>query len=141
MATYVATSRDVGQTWTAPLALRAAGLNFLPWIATRGNNTVAVGWYGGDATGDALKAEGDWFAYVAQSVDGGNTFAVQKVDDEPVKTGKLCPKGAACGSDRELLDYVSLTYAPDGALHYAYARSHDGVAQTLVSTALPAVIS
>lgn len=141
MATYVATSQDVGKTWTSALALRATGLNFLPWIATHGRDTVAVGWYGGNATGDALKAQGDWFAYVAESKDGGTTFAVQKVDDEPVKTGTLCPKGAACGEDRELLDYVSLVYEVDGSLHYAFARSVDGVAHTMVATALAGALA
>ena len=133
MATYVATSRDLGQTWTEPLALRAEGLNFLPWVATFGESTVAVGWYGGNATGDPTEADDEWFAYVAESTDGGESFVVHRVSDAPVKVGSLCPRGAACGGDRELLDYVSMVYDATGAMHYAFARSQDGVAVTLVA--------
>lgn len=139
MATYLSTSRDAGRTWTEPLALRAEGLNFLPWVAATGNGTVAMGWYGGDATGDPVEADAPWYAYVAESRDGGETFAVHKVSDEPVKVGPLCPRGAACGSDRELLDYVSMVYDAAGNLHYAFARSEDGVAITMVATALAEV--
>ncbi|HVM45407.1 MAG TPA: sialidase family protein, partial [Candidatus Thermoplasmatota archaeon] len=137
MATYVATSRDLGRTWTTPLALRDAGLNFLPWVAAFGDSTVAVGWYGGDATGEPDKAPADalWYAYVAQSTDGGASFVVQRVSDTPVKKGELCPKGGACRGDRELLDYVSLAYDANGDLHYAYAVSEKDVARTLVATA------
>lgn len=139
MATYLSTSRDLGQTWTAPLALRAEGLNFLPWVAATGNGTVAVGWYGGDATGDPSEADAPWYAYVAESRDGGETFAVHRVSEDPVKEGALCPRGASCAGDRELLDYVSLVYDASGNLHYAFARSDGGVAQTLVATALAEV--
>ena len=136
MATYVATSRDGGRTWTDPLALRAEGLNFLPWVAAYGNDTVAVGWYGGDATGEPTEADEEWFAYVAESHDGGETFAVHRVSEEPVKTGPMCPRGAACDGDRELLDYVSMVYDATGALHYAFARSDDDMAVTLVANEL-----
>lgn len=67
--------------------------------------------------------------------DGGETWSVAAVDPEPVKQGSLCPRGASCQGDRELLDYVSMIYAPDGRMHYAYARSVDGVARTLVAAA------
>jgi hypothetical protein len=46
---------------------------------------------------------------------------------EPVKTGPMCPRGAACDGDRELLDYVSMVYS-GGRVHYAFARSEDGLA-------------
>ena len=137
MATYLSTSRDAGASWTTPLALRSTGLNFLPWVAATDHGTVAVGWYGSDATGDPVKAEdATWYAYVGESRDGGETFAVHRVSEEPVKKGPLCPRGASCEGDRELLDYVSLVYDASGNLHYAYARSAGGIAQTLVATAL-----
>jgi hypothetical protein len=44
---------------------------------------------------------------------------------EPVKVGAMCPRGAACPADRELLDYPSLAYGPDGALHVAFATSRE----------------
>ena len=110
-----------------PVLVRGNGTNFLPWAAAR-DGVAAVGWYGGDATGDVTASPGDaaWYAYVAKAHGGlftpGNVTVVP-VAAEPVKTGAICPKGAACGSNRELLDYVSLVFDSDGLLHYAYAVS------------------
>ncbi|HUR25646.1 MAG TPA: sialidase family protein [Candidatus Thermoplasmatota archaeon] len=110
-----------------PVLVRANGTNFLPWAAAR-DGTTAVGWYGGDATGDVTLARGDaaWYTYVAKAHGGlftpGN-ITVSIVSTEPVKTGPLCPKGAACDGDRELLDYVSLVFDDAGLLHYAFASS------------------
>jgi hypothetical protein len=119
---------DVG-----PVLVRANGTNFLPWAAAR-DGVAAVGWYGGDATGDVTVAAGDsaWYAYVAKAQHGLFTegdVTVVPVASEPVKTGPICPKGAACGGNRELLDYVSLVFDSDGFLHYAYAssRTDEGV--------------
>lgn len=136
MGAYVASSKDGGATWSEPMLLRGEGLNFLPWVAATGNGTVAMGWYGGDDTGDPVKAKGDWFAYVAVSREGRD-FVVEKVSETPVKTGALCPRGSACDGDRELLDYVALTFDAAGALHYAFARSENDIALTLVASALP----
>lgn len=127
MTVFVSRSGDGGTTWTGPHPLRAEGLNFLPWVAARGDGTVAVGWYGGDATGEPLEAPEDaaWYPYVAESRDGGRSWAVVRVSEGPVKSGAFCPYGAACGSDRELLDYVSLEYDASGRLHYAFAKSRE----------------
>jgi hypothetical protein len=110
-----------------PLVVRGEGTNFLPWAAAR-DGQAAVGWYGGNETGDVTSASADaqWFPYVALAPDGlftPGSFTLSTVASEPVKTGPICPKGAACGGDRELLDYVSLVFDDAGSLHYAFARS------------------
>ncbi len=132
MSVSLSTSTDGGATWHPPRVLREDGLNFLPWVAARGAGEVAVGWYGGDATGDPVKAPEDatWHAYVWHSGANATTIA----SEEPVKTGPICPRGASCTSDRELLDYVGLAFAPDGALHYAFttSREADGATSGLV---------
>lgn len=125
MTLFLSESQDGARTWTTPEAIDATGLNFLPWLTARGEGQVAVGWYGGNATGDPQEVDEDvaWFAYVAERANTTAPWAVAKADARPVKLGPLCPIGAACPEDRELLDYVSLAYAPDGQLHYSYARS------------------
>jgi hypothetical protein len=127
MTVFVRGSGDEGLTWGEPEPLRSAGLNFLPWVAARGAGQVAVGWYGSDASGDPEKAGNDtaWFSYVAERSGPGQPWRVGKVSDEPVKTGPMCPKGAACRANRELLDYVSLAYDGDGRLHHAFATSRE----------------
>lgn len=127
MTIFESESTDLGLTWTPPLALRAEGLNFLPWVAARGDGEVAVGWYGGNTTGDPVKADkgATWFAYVAHRAGADQPWGVGRVSPEPIKTGPICPKGAACGADREVLDYLSLAFSPDGALNVAFAKSRD----------------
>lgn len=141
MTLFLSRSADFGESWSEPLVIREEGLNFLPWVAARGDGRVAVGWYGGDALGDPTEASdaATWYAYVATSADGGHTFQSARVADAPVKVGPICPKGAECGaSNRELLDYVSLDYTPDGRIAYAFATSREvgGVKAGLVNFAL-----
>ncbi|MFP5360891.1 MAG: hypothetical protein ACLGHM_10390, partial [Actinomycetes bacterium] len=84
---------------------------------------VAVSWYGSDATGEPSEApEGtEWRLFVAERVDGAWSVATS----EPVKVGPMCGKGAACPSDRELLDYAGIAYGPDGRLHATFATSRE----------------
>src|SRR5581483_9811834 len=127
MTVFESESTDLGESWSAPVALRSEGLNFLPWVAARGDGEIAVGWYGGIATGDPTKAPKDspWFAYVAHRPSLNASWGVDKVSLEPVKTGPMCPKGAACASDREELDYLSVAFSADGRLNVAFAKSRD----------------
>lgn len=136
MTLFHASSADDGETWSAPDAVRAEGLNFLPWVAA-GPDGVALMWYGSDATGDPVEApEGTaWWPYVATRENGA--WALARASAMPVKTGPMCPRGAACPGERELLDYPSLAYGPDGGLHVAYATSREvaGVKAGLVTYA------
>ena len=127
MTLFESESTDLGLSWSAPVALRAEGLNFLPWVAARADGEVAIGWYGGDAKGDPMVAPPDaqWFPYVAHRAGVGQPWGVAKVSQEPIKTGPMCPKGAACAKDREALDYLSLDFDSTGALHVAFAKSRD----------------
>ena len=118
-------SRDGGATWTAPENVSVPGLGFLPWVAAR-DGEVAVGYYWADAMGDPLDASDEvaWHAVVARKAAGGD-WVRANASPEPVKTGPLCPRGAACPGDRELLDYFSLDYDAAGRLHVAYAVSRE----------------
>lgn len=135
MTVFHSASRDRGATWSEPDALRAEGINFLPWVAAR-EGEVAVSWYGSDATGEAVEApeETEWSLYVSLLLENGWTTTRTA---EPVKVGPMCAKGSACPSDRELLDYSGIAYAPDGTLHTTFATSREvaGVKAGLVNHA------
>lgn len=124
MATYHAQSPDAGESWTAPTPLRSEGLNFLPWLEARDDGDVAVAWYGGNHTGDPQEAPSDasWYAYLARRPGPTADWTVEKADPRPVKEGPLCPIGATCGDERELLDYANVEFGED-RLHVSFARS------------------
>ena len=129
-------SRDAGETWSEPEAVSAPGTGFLPWVAAR-EGEVAIAYYWADATGEPTEMpdETAWYPVVATGRAGSWTLA--NATDEPVKLGPMCARGAACPADRELLDYPSLAYAPDGTLHVSFAKSRElnGVEAGLVSYA------
>jgi len=126
--------------WTTPVAVASTGTNFLPWVTAR-NGTVTVGWYGSEYQGDPAKAPGDtkWYAMASQWDGQGpaaQRFYTTPVSDTPVKTGALCPRGAACGSDRQLLDYVSLDSTADGTVYFAFASAGDATKVHVAHTVL-----
>jgi hypothetical protein len=125
MTVYHASTPDLGETVDGPTPIRATGLNFQPWIDARADGQVAVGFHGGNATGRPSEAgeNATWHAYVAERQGANASFATTRVSDEPVKVGPLCPRNG-CDDNDELLDFVGLTYAPDGRLHYGFAQSH-----------------
>lgn len=140
MTLFHSESRDLGLTWSEPRALTAGGLHFLPWVAARGDGQVAIAWYGGNSTGkpeDAAETA-EWFAYVAERKVPGEPWTLGVASGPtPVKTGPMCPKGAACTGNREILDYPSVVYDANGGLHVAFATSRevDGVKAGLVTYA------
>ncbi len=125
MTVFFSESADGARTWSDPVTIRARGLNFMPWAAATGDGQVALAWYGGNATGEATEAvdDAEWFAYVAERANRSAPWVVQKVDTRPVKLGPMCPSTPCQGDTRDLLDYLSLDYAPDGRLHVVFARS------------------
>ncbi len=125
---WLAASNDGGVTWSAPTDLSGPGFHALPWVAARGDGTVAVGWYGGDYRGDPADAPADaeWFAFLARQASHDDAWRITQLQDEPVKTGGFCPRGAACPSDRDLLDYLSLAYDQAGRLHGSYGVASGG---------------
>lgn len=127
MTVFHSESRDAGATWTPPVNVSEPGLGFLPWVAATGEGDVAVGYYWSPATGDPVEApdETAWNAVVARRAGPDAAWTRANASADPVKTGPLCPRGAACPSDRELLDYFSLDYDAAGRLHVAFATSRE----------------
>lgn len=124
-----AAQRFTNGTWTNPKPVRTTDQNVLPWIDAHGNGQVAVGWYGSNTTAwpEFAGDETGWFPYAAHAHWGDSkpSFDPTRIDDRPAKVGRLCDNGAACHQDRELLDYLSVEFGPNGCLNAAYARAAD----------------
>lgn len=137
MYVFHSESRDGGATWSAPENVSAPGISFLPWVAAK-DGEVAIAYYWADAWGEPTEMPDEvaWYPVVARRATGG-AWQLANATSEPVKMGPMCARGAACPSDRELLDYPSLVYAPDGTLHVAFAKTRElsGVKAGLVGYA------
>jgi len=52
------------------------------------------------------------------------------IDPVRVKVGPICTDGTGCSSDRELLDFQSMTIDGAGRANAVWTRSIDGVSDT-----------
>lgn len=125
---HVAVSSDKGKTWKSNTDLGAAlGLKTAVFpVAVAGDaDRAAVGFLATSTGGDSesLNFGGVWYAYIATSFDGGNTWATDNITPgDPVQgKGGICTSGTTCGSNRNLLDFNDMTVDAQGRILMAYA--------------------
>ena len=84
-----------------------------PWVAARAG-TVDVVYYGTTAVGNSNTESGAvWNVYLAQSTNGGATFAQSQVSPHPNHAGVICTGGISCKSGtRNLLDLFEVAIDP-----------------------------
>jgi hypothetical protein len=141
--TYVATSRDGGDTWVTHKASDSVGTHYAPWVAAGGDGGVDVVYYDtpyvagvGNLNKPApVPADQVWDVYMAQSVDGGTTWTNSRVSDHHVYFGDFCTTGISCGTplssannwggDRILFDDFGVAIGPDGGARIAWTDTHD----------------
>ncbi|TMA26518.1 MAG: hypothetical protein E6J87_21945 [Deltaproteobacteria bacterium] len=127
-----ARSADWGASWTKPATLVSAGTSVYPWVAA-GGSKVSVTAYHTTAAGtpDTVAEGSEWFESYLESTDGGGTFGtLALVDSLPAKSGPICTQGTNCSSDRELLDFQSVTLDGAGRANATWTRSIDGASDT-----------
>ena len=127
-----ARSGDWGASWTVPVTLVGSGTSVYPWVAASGTK-VSVTLYHTDAAGtsDTVAEGSQWFEAYLESTDGGITFTpFAVIDPVRVKVGPICTEGTGCSSDRELLDFQSVTIDGAGRANAVWTRSIDGVSDT-----------
>ncbi|MCA1814260.1 MAG: glycoside hydrolase, partial [Halobacteriales archaeon] len=137
----LARSADDGATWSAPEALPLpAGTYVYPWLTGGAAGHLAVAFYGtldrglGEATPaskfDAASFNGpehvlgEWYALVALTEDGGSTWKLASVSDQPMQQGPICLGGNGCAHGRNLGDFFQVQADAKGLLHVAYVDSH-----------------
>lgn len=112
---YVSKSTDHGATWSPASAVTVAPVETAvePWVAAR-NGTVDVVYYGTNVAGNSnTETTAAWNVYLAQSTNGGVSFAQTRVTPSPNHFGVICTGGISCKSGtRNLLDLFEIAIDP-----------------------------
>ncbi|HEX3129689.1 MAG TPA: PKD domain-containing protein [Thermoanaerobaculia bacterium] len=128
-STFVATSTDHGQTWSAPIDLGTTfGIanSVFPEVVTGDNGRAAVAFLGTPGTGSVYGTDTtlnvEWHLYVAVTYDGGATWTTSDATPtDPVQRGAVCTQGTTCSSGRNLLDFNDIALDDEGRVLVAYA--------------------
>lgn len=135
----VAVSHDDGRTWSTPVDVGVPhGIQntVFPTVVAGDPERAAFAFLGtatagANATADDPTFPGAWHLYVATTYDGGATWTtVNATPGDPVQRGSICTSGTACGSTRNLLDFMGVTKDEEGRVLVAYA---DGCVGACVS--------
>jgi hypothetical protein len=151
----LARSTDGGNTFTLhQVNPDGDGTHYEPWLAAGGNGGVDLVYYRTSFVETtnftmalnkpvAAPPTAVWDVYMAQSLDGGNSFTINKVSDASDATGgiyfgDICTTGIFCsatppttgwGADRILFDDFGVAIGPDGGARIIWTdarASHSG---------------
>lgn len=106
-----AMSSDHGAHWSPAVTVNTAPATtaVFPWLAAH-NGTVDLVYYGTDTSNDSSAV---WNVYLAQTTNGGATFAQSLVSPHPNHLGVICPNGTRCApGTRNLLDLFQVAIDP-----------------------------
>jgi hypothetical protein len=126
----VASSKDHGATWAAPVRVAPADVTSVRLAAgvAGAAGKLAVAYLG---TPDSAKDSNlvppwtRWHLYVSFTEDAlaaQPVFRTQRVTpaDDPVQYGPICTRGVACTSGRNLADFIDATLTPQGTVAVAF---------------------
>jgi hypothetical protein len=110
-AIWVSTSTDQARTWSDPVQVsnNDTATVVMPWVAALDGKVDVV--YYGSSAGSVDDSNAVWNVYDAQSV-GGSPWSVGQVSKTPNRVGAVCLNGAACRSNRQLLDLFEVAEDP-----------------------------
>ena len=138
----VATSPDLGSTWTPPVTTARGGSNFFPWVAGGSAGRLAVRYYSSSTlrpndpssiwkisysavTGAVATLDGFTARYI-QTPQVGSVL----LDPNPVHLGGICTFGIFCetvpNADRTLADSIALAIDPAGGANAAWTNNASG---------------
>jgi hypothetical protein len=125
---FVATSRDEGLHWSAPVAVSPPGVPAVfPWIVAGSAGRIAVAWYEGQLPTPGERVPNLWHVAVALSLDADQAApAFEEVDASGGinHAGAICTWGIGCtasGGDRSMLDFFEMRLLSDGHPVLAFA--------------------
>jgi hypothetical protein len=121
---YLTSSTDQGNTWLSPVKVNSGAETayaIMPWIVAGSPGVVDITWYGANITSSTQAA--NWHVYFAQTT---NALAASPVFNQVqavaqiVHNQDICLKGGACGGNRDLAEYYTITLDPDGNANIAF---------------------
>ena len=103
--------------WSSPVQLDTGGTNIFTWIAGGGADRADMVWYSGTGAGPDDPSK-QWVVLFAQlhETKKGLSVVQSQASDRVMHTGQICETGITCSinGNRDLLDFLSVTVAPDG---------------------------
>ena len=137
---YFSASHDQGTTWSSAVAVNIAPAStaIFPWVAAYGGKADVV--YYGTTAASKDDSSAVWNVYMAQTTNGGISFAQSLVSNVPNHVGVICTQGAACSNaTRTMLDLFEVAIDPaNGKAGIIYAN--DTLQQDSSGNPLPQVV-
>lgn len=128
---YYAASRDDGKTFGSPVRVdNGTGSNVFPAITAGAGGEIAIAYYESSEDGYPSDVSDDatWnvtLAWTKNATDPQPSFERAQLSNRSVKQGPICPDGAGCMGDRQLLDYFSVKRMPDGRVAAVWTSTED----------------
>jgi hypothetical protein len=136
---FFAASNDNGSSWSTPVPVNTAPVTtaIFPWVAAR-NGAIDVVYYGTTAASKDDPAA-VWNVYMAQTLNGGVSFAQSQVSNQPNHVGVVCTNGTGCAAGtRNLLDLFEVAIGSDGRAAIIY--TDDTLTKTSTGAPLPQIV-
>jgi hypothetical protein len=137
---YFSSSTNQGTSWTPAVIVNItpATTAVFPWVAAY-NGVVDVVYYGTTAASKDDSAA-VWNVYMAQTTNGGASFAQSLVSNAPNHVGVICTAGIGCApGTRNLLDLFEIAIDPaNGKAGIIYVD--DTLTQDSAGNPLPQIV-
>ena len=119
------TSRDDGESWTAPETLSGSRTAIMPWIIPGSGGRYAVAYYAADDVQTLHEYEGTWDVDVTLFADSSwlSTTVAEAVHEGGISTTAR----GGYPDDRTLGEFLSAALLADGRIVVAYGASQGGL--------------
>jgi hypothetical protein len=125
----IASSKNHGSTWTAPVDLASTVspplvASTFPTLVAGDDGRIAYSFLGtsvGSGNPNASGFVGVWYLYTSFSYDGGKTWTTVRDTETPVQVGEIDGGGTTTSGQRNLLDFMDSAMTKDGRVVVAFA--------------------
>jgi hypothetical protein len=127
------TSSDEGNTWTPAKAIPTPGVHqhVFAWTVAGDPGRIDVSYIGTPTawkTGDVFgpdSVQGDWSAYMAQTLNNGATWTNQLVSEHFIFRGAVQTLLGGKNGNRDLGDFFKVALGPQGEANISYADDNN----------------